>query len=180
MAFSKRQNHTNHFHFSCISIICRSSLPKAFRSLSKPSVAKIYRRACGEITKLTLVHISASLRYMMVSPAVLVATWLGCVALRAAKLIPQAQICNTYSNANTNHATCGKSVCSYGCSWPFVTAENCVPARSTRTGNTTSQTCHLGYWKESNEISSCITKFGSYKCDTKPTGFGACTGCRDP
>ncbi|KAA1106626.1 hypothetical protein PGT21_036673 [Puccinia graminis f. sp. tritici] len=125
-------------------------------------------------------HLSASLqKFRMMSIVILVVTWLGGLAVGSSKLIPQAKLCYSYANTNTNHATCGKLVCPYGCSWPFVTAENCMPTTGPTVGvNATSQICHLGYWKESNQVSSCITKFGSYKCSGGSTGFASCTGCR--
>ncbi|KNZ59303.1 hypothetical protein VP01_1762g2 [Puccinia sorghi] len=92
----------------------------------------------------------------MVALALLVTNWLICAALGSTKFIPQAQNCHTYTNANTNHATCGNFICPYGCSWPFVTAENCVPAAA----------------------AACITKLGTYKCTGGISGFAACTGCR--
>ncbi|KAI9626036.1 hypothetical protein H4Q26_016024 [Puccinia striiformis f. sp. tritici PST-130] len=118
----------------------------------------------------------------MVSLAILTTTWISCLALTVGSLkpIPQAQLCMTYANANTNYATCGKLVCPYGCSWPFVSVENCIPAAGGPrfNGNSTTQICHLGFWKESKTISACYTKTGAYKCTGEITGFAACTGCR--
>ncbi|KAI7961962.1 hypothetical protein MJO28_000056 [Puccinia striiformis f. sp. tritici] len=62
----------------------------------------------------------------------------------------------------------------------FTAVENCIPAAGGPrfNGNSTTQICHLGFWKESKTISACYTKTGAYKCTGEITGFAACTGCR--
>ncbi|PLW58603.1 hypothetical protein PCANC_00015 [Puccinia coronata f. sp. avenae] len=108
----------------------------------------------------------------------LLTAWLSFAGLPNAKLIPQAQLCGSYTNAYTNQATCGKLVCPYGCSWPFITAENCSPVGAASANmNTTSQTCHIAFSRVNNQLATCVTKFGTYQCTGGTTGFAACTGC---
>ncbi|CAH7687353.1 expressed protein [Phakopsora pachyrhizi] len=75
-----------------------------------------------------------------------------------AKDIPPASVCYSYSNSDNDRATCHGATCPDGCSWPFITAQNCVPTGPTSSKSTT-QTCHIGYWKDGTDGSEFFLSF---------------------
>ncbi|KAI8447820.1 hypothetical protein BY996DRAFT_7656764 [Phakopsora pachyrhizi] len=117
-----------------------------------------------------------------------------------AKDIPPASVCYSYSNSDNDRATCHGATCPDGCSWPFITAQNCVPTGPTSSKSTT-QTCHIGYWKDGTDgrfalerqvfmrlkINSFVHLFiyfqkkkkEMYRCSGKTTGVAFCTGCKN-
>uniref|UniRef100_A0A0S1MKA7 Secreted protein n=1 Tax=Phakopsora pachyrhizi TaxID=170000 RepID=A0A0S1MKA7_PHAPC len=95
-----------------------------------------------------------------------------------AKDIPPASVCYSYSNSDNDRATCHGATCPDGCSWPFITAQNCVPTGPTSSKSTT-QTCHIGYWKDGTD-GICTNRLREmYRCSGKTTGVAFCTGCKN-
>merc|ERR1711874_380150 len=87
--------------------------------------------------------------------------------------------CFFYTLANTSQATCDEVpglVCTGGCRDSFVVAEGCRPSGS-ETGPLTTQTCNIGFGRDTAAAKGCITTNGPFSCKGKVTGRSNCYGC---